>query len=333
MMVPGDEDWLMRSRTPCGTVNLKTISSGTVLLMLNLANILQIEPDFPFPVEVPPQIRADLHKLGGVLDGKLEHGHFKLDRQYETYLERKRGLLRTHPERCRCIQTDDEPGLRQALERVNALIESEHPNLAENTSSHSRETLETFADAVACRVQEDIVIVRGTDQAQAELLHVCFPSRWNPRQKIGQSFAAIHEPVADNAQLIAASRNVAHAMIHKGPFVRFVWALTTDARLDQHPDNLKLEPDQALLNDPERLAASTFFRTERQTTYPMPDLDRALFTIRVYVQPLTDAVQDRSKRARLAAALKIMSPALAAYKGYARLREPLLAWLEDGIRG
>ncbi len=306
------------------------------------------EPDIPFPVEVPPRIRADLHRLGTVVDGKLEVGHFRLDRAYPDYLERKRALLRRDPFRCRVVSTDDEPGLFKALQRVRELFASEYPDLVKFERDDQGETttlaalggwggppfdarsfVEHLADATALWMQEDFVIVQGADEARAELIHVCFPSRWSPREKIGRSFMAVHEPVADNAALIAASRNVARAMVTGGPFVRFVWSITTDPRLEQHPEDAKLEPDDRVYDDPDALAAQTFFRVERQTTFPMPDLDRALFTIRVYVQPLTDAVQDISRRNKLAAAMREMSPALSDYKGYSRLREPILKWLDS----
>lgn len=285
------------------------------------------EPDIPFSVELPPRIRADLHKLGTVVNGALEVGHFRLDRAYPTYRTRKLELLEMRPERCRCLQTHDPDGLALALERVAGLVERELPDLAPRLERGWN--LEHLADEIALCVQEDLVIVSGADDARAELLHVCFPSRWDPREKIGRSFMAVHEPVADNAALIAASRQVSRAMVTNGPFVRYVWSLTTDPRLEQHPDDVKIEPDDAVYDDPDVLASQVFFRVERQTTFPMPDLDRALFTIRVYMQPLTDAVRDPSRRARLAAAMREMSPALSDYKGYSSLRAPLLAWLES----
>ena len=306
------------------------------------------EPDIPFPVEVPPRIRADLHRLGTVVDGGLETGHFRLDNAYPAYLERKRELLRRDPFRCRVVSTDDEHGLRKALERVRKLFASEYPDLVKFEQDAQGETttlarlggwegppfdaqsfIEHLADSTALWMQEDFVIVHGADEARAELLHVCFPSRWSPREKIGRSFMAVHEPVADNAALIAASRSVARAMVTRGPFVRFVWSITTDPRLEQHPEDAKLEPDDPVYDDPDALALQTFFRVERQTTFPMPDLDRALFTIRVYVQPLTDAVRDPFRRMLLAAAMREMSPALSDYKGYSRLREPILNWLSS----
>jgi hypothetical protein len=285
------------------------------------------EPDIPFPVELPPRIRADLHRLGTVVNGVLEVGHFRWDRAYPAYRTRKLELLETHPGRCRCLETDDPDGLALALERVLGLVRLEYPDLAPKLIAGR--TLENTADEIALSLQEDLVIVRGAFDARAELIHVCFPSRWDPREKIGRSFMAVHEPVADNAALIAASRQVSRAMVTNGPFVRYVWSLTTDPRLEQHPEDAKIEPDDAVSDDPDVLASQVFFRVERQTTFPMPDLDRALFTIRVYMQPLTDAVREPSRRARLAAAMREMSPALSDYKGYSSLRAPLLAWLES----
>ena len=67
--------------------------------------------------------------------------------------------------------------------------------------------LNRFGDALALSCQEDIVIMRllADGRHRAESLHVLLPSTWNPREKYQQSFAMIHEPVADSARLISVS--------------------------------------------------------------------------------------------------------------------------------
>lgn len=282
-------------------------------------------PEIPFPIEVPFSIRADMSKLGSSLHGRIETDHFRLDTDFLKYQSQKLELLESRVERCRCLQTNDPNGLRIALKRTRDLFASEHPRLAPNIPESA--TLEEFADALALVMQEDFVIVQNSLEARAELIHVCFPSRWDPREKIGQGFAEVHVPVADSAALVKASQNVAKAMVTRGPFVRFVWALTADPSLDQHPEHPRLNPEDQL--SPDEVASRTFMRVERQTTFPMPDLERALFTIRVYMQPLTEAANTPESRAHLAASLRSMKPEVIVYKGFQRLYDPVLTWLED----
>jgi hypothetical protein len=54
---------------------------------------------------------------------------------------------------------------------------------------------------------------------------------------------------------------------------------------------------------------------------------QAVFTIRVMLQPLDEAVAGAAEARRLHDALASMSDAVLAYKGLAPARERLLAWL------
>ena len=186
-------------------------------------------------------------------------------------------------------------------------------------------------DAIALACQEDIVIMRGTAGGvdDAEALHVCFPSGWDPHEKVGTGFAAIHGPIAENERLIRSSPNVMKALLTKGPYVRFAWSVTLDPKLDHHPNVPRVQPTAELLADPDAVAAATFVRIERQTTYPMPDLGRGLFTIRVYVDPLLERLErEPAIRPKLISLLETATPAVRAYKGIAEITPPLLEWLK-----
>jgi dimethylamine monooxygenase subunit A len=189
-----------------------------------------------------------------------------------------------------------------------------------------------LADALALACQEDIVIMRGAAEGPdvAESLQVCLPSGWDPREKIGTGFHAIHEPIADNARLLGASANVMKALLTKGPFIRYSWSVTLHGGLDAHPELPRPELTEAEWADPETVAARTFLRMERQTTFPMPDLGRGLFTIRIYVDPLMERLERQPEfRSRLATLIASTAPEVRQYKGVDRLAPPLLAWLDD----
>jgi hypothetical protein len=60
----------------------------------------------------------------------------------------------------------------------------------------------------------------------------------------------------------------------------------------------------------------------------MPDVERGLFTIRVYVDPLRERLErDPALACRLANLLENCSPAVLAYKGMDQIAAPALAWL------
>jgi dimethylamine monooxygenase subunit A len=186
-------------------------------------------------------------------------------------------------------------------------------------------------DALALSCQEDIVIMRGAaDTAHAEALSVSFPSGWDPREKLAENFERIHEPIADNAKLLKASGNTMKALLTKGPFIRFSWGLTINPSLDNHPQSPKPEPLQSWLENPSELVKHSYLRMERQTTYPMPELERGLFSIRVYVTPLLERLErDPSLRSRLARFVASVKPEVLAYKGQAKITPGILQWLQS----
>ena len=310
----------------------------------------------PFPVEPRYLIRPDLRKL------QPGQPRFVVDARWPSYLERKLELLTSDPGRCRVIG-GDEDRIHGALQRVAGSLSEEHPELCrldgrsllfpllglaldeeggiaecgESATAALRtrvaEHLEglpvtaRLADALALSVQEDLVLVAGPpNRDSAILLHVCFPSHWDPGERAGASFARLHQPVPHNERLLAGSRNMLAAMMSKGPFIRSVWSLTATPHLDQNP----ARPHGAPPMGGERLIDSLYFRSERQTTSPFDDF--ALFTIRIYVSRLR-RVLDPNRAALLATAIRSMDADLLRYKSLTAIREPLLAELDELARG
>lgn len=187
-------------------------------------------------------------------------------------------------------------------------------------------------DALACQLQEDLaVIVADAQGDRICAIHLCFPNHWAPRDKIGRSFHTIHAPVPGMAPVNRKAAQLVAGMIHKGPFVRFAWGLATDARLNHHPAAPRGE-------DPGRWAGRCFdaahprlyLRVERQTSVGFPEVNAALFTIRTYFYPVAALRRERDTCTALLAAIESMSDAQLAYKGLARDRTAILAWLRDG---
>jgi hypothetical protein len=175
-------------------------------------------------------------------------------------------------------------------------------------------------------LEEDFAVLDGATSTLPWLC-VCVPSHWAPEDKLGLPFAAVHAPVADNQALLAAHRQLVQLVTGGERFERFVWTLTPDARYDQHPRRQPRTPWPAA-GDPAALAAGCFLRSERQTFFPVPGAPgQAVFTIRVTLQALADAVRVPGAARRLHDALASMSDAVLAYKNLAPARERLLAWL------
>ena len=181
---------------------------------------------------------------------------------------------------------------------------------------------------VELALEEDFAVLDGAS-GTLPWLSVCVPSHWAPEDKLGLDFLAVHRPVADSATLLAANRHLVELATSGEHWERHVWTISPSARFDQHPRRHAREPWPDL-SDPQRFAEACLLRAERQTFFPVGQGTRqAVFTIRVMLQPLPQAVDTSGKAARLHEALVSMSDAVLHYKGLAPAREPLLRWLQS----
>lgn len=246
----------------------------------------------PWQVAAPFRMRPNLEKLDPVAPALLLH-----DELAGVYRRERELVVATHAERVMVGTAND---------AVLAAIYELAPSM-----------------------QEDFVILKQDgDALRTEYLSVCFPSRWDPREKLGLDFASIHAPVADNQMLVTAGPNLMTMAFMKQPMLRHVWLIVPAASLDQHPEKNQAWWSEALA-DPSPLLPRLFFRIERQTTWPLPHLQRAVFFIRLMMSPLIDVLNTMPGRAaELAASLRSMTPAIVAYRGMTDALPRLLTELD-----
>lgn len=163
-------------------------------------------------------------------------------------------------------------------------------------------------------LQEDFVVFSPNQRGDlsAQILSVCFPSGWNPREKVNMTFSQIHEPLADADLIKKNADQIAKMICTKGPFIRHVWSLSNSGTLGRHPDTIKPWTNETI--------DQMWYRCERQVTIPI-DGFACLFLIRMYVQPLKQVFQDHIKRKAITDSINSMSEAVIAYKGFAYLKE------------
>lgn len=293
----------------------------------------------PWPVVSPFRMRPGLARLAAH-ESSDPPALFLRDAQASAYAEHKQAVLQQHRERG--LIGDADPAVLQAI--------------ADAYATQTGITLPPEADTLALGMQEDFVIlhdepeiapnpdfVRPPEGVQSSLerpgerlamrarfLSVCFPSNWNPAEKHGLDFAAIHAPVADNALLQAGGKGIIDMAFRQASMLRHVWLLTANGDLPQHPEIRRTRWEDAIAQADApgasgRLIDQVFFRVERQTTQPLPALRRGVFFIRVLVCPLVDVLSATPGRAaQLAEALASMSDAVVAYRGMAAVRPRLL---------
>lgn len=183
--------------------------------------------------------------------------------------------------------------------------------------------------ALAVQVPEDFCVVQVDEHSDRLVAaHVCAPSHWAPKDKIGKSFREIHAPVAGIDKLNAKAPQLSRALVH-GRYKRLGWSLTTDDRLNHHPDppfgyDGSLDAWRGKTFDPS--APELFVRIERQTLIGLPEVSAFVFTIRVYFRDC--AAMPRQERGQLSAALRSMTPEQRAYKGINASFDAIVGWLD-----
>jgi Protein of unknown function (DUF3445) len=216
-------------------------------------------------------------------------------------------------------------GLHHSLTQCHLSLTAPYPVSAPDTASEFTQSLlselnalspaQRLLSTLSLHLAEDFVILQGNAQHhQIEQAAVCFPSRWDPAAKVGLDFRAIHAPVADNQRLIKHADALMSALFaSETGYVRYVWTLTRDPRLSQHPSLALIEGD------------TLYYRQERQTTWSLPELNRLIFTIGITVKPLHEALDEETKRETLLCAVNSMSEAVLSYKNLHSIKAQLNA--------
>lgn len=178
--------------------------------------------------------------------------------------------------------------------------------------------------------EEDLAVLDGAS-GTLPWLCVCVPSHWAPEDKLGLDFSTLHGPVADNAALLAAARPLVRLATAGSSWERWVWTVTPSPAYDQHPRR-RARVAWPVASQPAEFADGCYLRAERQTFLPIGrGTLQAVFTIRVGVEPLPQAVRTPADAQRLRDALASMSTAVLDYKGLTAARDPLLRWLDTRI--
>ncbi len=185
-------------------------------------------------------------------------------------------------------------------------------------------------DALAAQVQEDLVVVRRADGRDwASAIHLCFPYRWTAEEKIGLDYVTMHLPVPGMETF--RKPGMVTNMIKYGPFVRFVWELCTDDRLNHHrepPPGIDPETWREHPFDPQQ--PRVFLRVEREVLWGFPEQEAALLAVRVSFRDGEEIRREPALRDPLCSAIESMSPEALRYKGLTDSRDTILAWLRRG---
>ncbi len=181
-------------------------------------------------------------------------------------------------------------------------------------------------------IADDLALMRRKDTGwHLSAAFVAFPSSWSLREKFGQPMEGVHEQVpgfqggSRNADLI---NRMFDNLREDRVVTRLNWSIKGSGALPQ-PASKHVDNDPAVAG---LQAMSNYIRVERQTLRRLPTSGDILFTIRVYVDPLSVIVADPRGAALLdnmAEQLLAMDADQLRYKGLTTIRDPLAAFLKN----
>ncbi len=276
----------------------------------------------------------------------------EFDEDLPAYLDEKRRLYAGIFDKVFVEETDTRAAQQEVLDLVNAHVVAQLPSLPPEIRNEVEKAVSDAAAEPAAMpplqraslmVPEDLLMMRrGEDGWRLTAGSLCFPSSWSLQEKFGHVLEEIHGPVPGfgrgtrNADLI-------HRMFDKlqvgRPVERMNWSLQAGRAL-YYPLSNAQRIDRAT-NRPSKfteahIAAQVFIRVERQTLRKLPVSGDILFTVRIYVDPLTlieSLPERRTIASNFAAQLMAMEEAQLDYKGLTADRDRLVAALGDMARG
>jgi hypothetical protein len=154
---------------------------------------------------------------------------------------------------------------------------------------------------------------------------LCFPSRWDVREKIGKNLLGIHGPVPHYAEAIgAATQNVFDKLTVERPVWRVNWTVMDSGEL--HQPTAVRSPDAMVINS-SNIEQELHFRRERQTLRKLPNSGDILFTIRTYSDTFAQVVEQFPDfRRHIGTTIAGSTPQLVDYKGWANILNELQSW-------
>ena len=181
-------------------------------------------------------------------------------------------------------------------------------------------------------VQEDLSLMMPGEQGYyLAAASVCFPQRWNLREKLGLPMASIHQKVPNyDKKLARPVDSVFDRLKENYPGLRFNWSILNSPKLYLQSGKHKsqLNPEITAENAGEKL----WLRVERQTIRRMPISRGVLFTIRTYRYPLSQVTAVPGAAASLIEVIQTLPIAIQKYKSLPTFKSALLGYLEQCVQ-
>ena len=257
------------------------------------------------------------------------------DEDLRPYLGEKRHLIETRLDDVFRAAEDSLWAQRECLSALAGHLETCHAKTCQRDGNRMQVTSHTvdLADETlppllraGLLIQDDLVIMMKREAGWSiAAAHLSFPSSWSLAEKFDRPMEAVHEHVpgfqAGTRNAVMINR-IFDNLLPGQPAERFNWSINWRQKLF-HPEtgrNDAAAPDEAVV------------RVERQTLTKLPETGAIVFTIRIYLDPVT-LFENHQEGARLAMALadqlQALDDAQTAYKGLDVQKARLVAKLRQ----
>ena len=171
--------------------------------------------------------------------------------------------------------------------------------------------------AASRQVADDLCLMEKRDgEWRLTALSLSAGSFFTASDVVGRSLAELHGPVTGFAErLLTRVTRIFEGLRDGLVLERRNWSVVNSDELFT-PSSA---PQRARIGEiePERAAEALFVRVERQTLRRLPRTGGAVFTIRVWLDPLSAIAAEPGRLAAFAHAWRNVPPEFAAYKGFA----------------
>jgi len=262
-----------------------------------------------------------------------------IDDHYVAELREKARRLRDDRDAVFLALPGSEPGQAETLALLLRHLTSHYSdffrvsgavieNLINGDSWRRADFSEAPLDLAGRLIQEDMCLmtIGPTNRFVLSAGSLCFPFRWELRDKIGLPMDGIHHPVPGYEEKLAGSAERYLAQLKpERPSWRCNWNVV-DA-----PDlYLKLTAQKSTSGadiTPDNAGDRLWIRCERQTLRKLPKSGDTLFTIRTYIRPLSLLERHTELANGLLRALEKLPLPMREYKSQLPFRESLMGYL------
>jgi len=265
----------------------------------------------------------------------------EVDELLPAELAEKRRLLTERHSEVFAALPEANPGAQETLELLAEHLPAHFPQVYQSNGSCliNRATEEVWnlaksklhpLELAGRLVQEDLCLM-GRDPATGLYrltgACLCFPTRWNLLEKLGQPLDAIHAPVPRYGTELESPMNRLFDRLKENKSIwRLNWSVLDDPALFQPAGHGKTEYTTTVTA--ENAGEQLWLRMERQTLRRLPASQDILFTIRIYNHPFSALANQPERAARLAAALRGLDTEMQIYKSLLPVINAAVTWLE-----